>query len=246
MPQSEVDKLFEETNTEPSIMDQPLVPEVKEEEKKEGPTDEELGEAKRRREKRLMDKLQAEREANIAMAARLEAISEAQKLKDSTDTSDYIKKVERIYGTDSPEATAATQLLADALKGVEERSTERALERFREEQRQAQESVKQEEQTLDGFVEEIEDSYNVTLTPEMEKGYFQLMEKLSPKDSDGNIVAYADPHSTWELFQEKIHKTRENPAKAIASRSMATSGTSGDSKLQEDANYRILKEAGIL
>ena len=242
---SEVDKLFEET-PEQSVMDQSLETLENKEVQAAVPTDEELGEAKRRREKRLMDKLQAERESNIALAARLEVLSEAQKLQKESEPSEYLKKIERIYGTDSPEATAATQLLSEALKGVEERATERAVEAFRKEQSKAQESVQKEEQQLDSFVETIEDEYNVTFTPEMEKGYFQLMEKLSPKDSDGNIVAYADPHSTWELFQEKLQKTRENPAKSIASRSMTASGASSDSKLQDDSMQRVLRDAGIL
>lgn len=238
---SEVDKLFEETQ-EVSVMDQPFEPERATEET---PVDEELGESKRRREKRLMDKLQAERESNIALAARLEGLSEAQRLQRETEPSEYLKKVERIYGTDSPEAQAATQLLSEALTGLEERATERAIEAIRMEQQEASRATRNEERTLDSFIEQIEDGYNVSFTPEMEKGYFQLMERLSPKDSDGNIVAYADPETTWELFQEKLQK-RENPAKAIASRSMAQSGSSGDSKLQDDSMQRYLREQGIL
>lgn len=244
MPKSEVDKLFEGSE-EQGVTEEVVNPESKEV-TNDLPKDEELGEAKRRREKRLMDKLQSEREANIAMAARLEALSEAQKLKDESGASEYLKKVERIYGTASPEATAATQLLAEALKGVENRATERALEKLREEQKQAAESVRKEEKTLDSFVETIEDEFNVTFTPEMERGFFKLMEKLSPKDSNGDIVAYADPHSTWELFQEKLQKKSENPAKSIASRSMTQSGSSSDSKVQQDAMQRALREAGIL
>lgn len=240
---SEVDKLFEETKQD-SIMDQPLNElETKVEDKVE---DDELGEAKRRRERRLMEKLQAEREANIAMSARLEAITEAQKFRQDSEPSEYLKSVERIYGTNSPEAQEATELLKNALKGVEERATERALEKFREEQAQAQQAVQEEEQRLDSFVEEIENSYNVTFTPTMEKSFFQLMEKLSPKDPEGNIVHYADPHTTWEILQERLSKQTDTRAKDLASRAMTPSGSSNDSKIQDDATQRYLREIGIL
>lgn len=250
MPKSEEEKLLEDTNKqEEDVMNAPLVPEVKGQAEVQTPQsndDDEEETPKRRREKRLMDKLQSEREANIALSSRLEALSEAQKLREDT-ADDYLKKVEKIYGTDSPEAQAATNLLAEALKGVEEKAYDRAVTSFREEQRQAQEALQKEEQTLDSYVEELEDTYNVTFTPEMEKAYFQLMEKLSPKDSEGKILAYADPHSTWEIFQEKLQSRKpDTRQKDLASRSMVNSGTSDDTKIQDDAARRLLKEAGII
>jgi hypothetical protein len=240
-PKSEVDKLFEEM-PEVSVMEQNLEPEIKEQEQV--VPEDDIESPKTRYQRRLKRDLDAERESNIALAAKVEVLTEAQRLQKETEPSEYLKKVERIYGTDSPEATAATQLLSEALTGLEERATERALKAIREEQAKAQEATQKEERTLDSFIEQIEDEHNVTFTPEMEKGYFQLMEKLSPKDNDGNIIAYADPESTWELYKERTKK--ENPSKAIASRAMSQGGTSGDSKLQDDAMQRALREAGIL
>ena len=245
MAQTEVEKLFE-TTSEPNVMEQSLnaSPVVEEQ-----PVikDEELGEPKRRRESRLMQRLQDEREANIAMSAKLEALSEARKLQAESEPSEYLKKVQRIYGTDSPEAQAATDLLTEALTGLETRATERALEAIREEQRLARETQRNEERTLESFVEHIEDTYNVTFTPEVQKAYFQLMEKLSPKDSEGNITAYADPDATWELFQERINKSKDTRAKDLASRAMSSGSSSPtDSGLQDDAARAILREAGII
>lgn len=241
---NETDLFLNETK-EPNVMTDPLTPQVEIPTGEEGNELEDAEEAKNRRERRLQAKLTAEREANIAMAARLEALSEAKKFSSETDA-DYLKSIERIYGTDTPEAKTATELLKDAMRGLEKTATERALESFREAQRAEAQKLRDEERRLDGFVEEIEDSYGVNMTSDMQKGYFKMLEKMSPKDNDGNIVEYADPHSVWEVFSEKLQKGGSNRAKDLASRSMTASGASNNAKVVDDATLAFLKEQGII
>ena len=227
------------------ILDEPLNPEVKEEvvikeelEEKESLSNRQL--------RRMREKLQAERESSIALAARLEALTESQRFRSENEPSEYLKSIERIYGTNSPEAIEATELLKSALKGVKEEAKREAQEAFREEQRQSQEAVRKEEQRLDSFIEEIEDENNVILSETQKRGFFQLLEKMSPKDASGEIVAYADPSSVWEIYAEKTQKKPDNRAKDLSSRSMVSSGTSKESKLEDDATARFLKEQGII
>lgn len=225
-----------------SILDQPLNPEtqvveeeVTEEEQEESP--------KNRAERRLREKLEKERIANIELNARLNALSEAQKFRQ--EESDPYESIGKIYGTDTPEAQAATELLKNALRSVEERAKSSALEEFRSERQKEQEEVRQASEKLDGFIEEIEDEHNVSFTPQMQKSYFTLLEKMSPKDSDGNIIEYADPHAVYEVFSEKLQKRTDSKAKDLASRSMATSSGS-NSTIEDDAAKRLLREAGII
>lgn len=232
-----------------SIVDQPITPEqpVSTETKPEESaveSDEVSEDIKNRRHKRLEAKLQAEREANIALNERLKVIAETKKSQETQPT-EYLKNVERIYGTDSPEAQQATELLKSALKSAKEEAVESALEKFREEQRLAKEEEKAQEKKLNSFIEQIEDEYNVFFTPDLEKSYFRLMEKLSPKDSDGNVIAYADPVAVWETLSEKLPK-KDTRAKDIASRSMTQSGAQAQGNLQDDSQVRFLKEIGIL
>lgn len=241
---NETDLFLNETK-EPNVMTDPLEPQVEIPKEEEGNELEDAEEAKNRRERRLQAKLTAEREANIAMAARLEALSEANKFRSETDA-DYLKTVERIYGTDTPEAKTATELLKEALRGLEKNATERALESFREAQQAEAQKLRDEERRLDGFVEEIEDTYGINMTSDMQKGYFKMLEKMSPKDNDGNIVEYADPHSVWEVFSEKLQKGGSNRAKDLASRSMTASGASNNAKVVDDATLAYLKEQGII
>lgn len=215
-----------------------------------GATDdgEETEEAKNRRERRLLAKLQAEREANIDLAARLQTISESKRFASETEQGEYLKAIDKIYGTDTPEAAAATELLKGALVGLREDATNRALETFRAEQRERAERDAQAERELDRMVETIEDEFNVQLTPQMERGFFTLLEKMSPKDDNGDIVAYADPVSVWETYSERLKKrpTATTDAKALASRGMTQSGGSSQGNLQDDAALKVLREAGIL
>lgn len=245
MPEKTEQEKFLEVAEEPSVLDQPLNPEKEEAPKADEPEEkEETEEAKNRRERRLMARLQAEKESNIALNARLEALAEARQATNLPDA-DYLKKVERIYGTDSAEAKEATHILADALKGVKEEAKQEALAAFREEQEKAHAAVREEEKQLDSFIDEIEDEHNISLSKAEQQGFFKLLEKMSPKDSDGNITAYADPHAVFEIFQEKTAK-KDTRAKDLSSRSMVQGGASGDSKIQDDAATRQLREMGII
>lgn len=227
------------------VLDAPLVPE----EKQEDPEDPEIqpDEIKNRRHKRLEAKLEAEREANIILNARLSAIAEAKK---SQDTPDYLASVEKLYGTDTPEAQTATELLKNALKSVGEDAERRAVERIREEREAEKAELKKEEAVLDTMLEELEDEYSIDLTSgkseAMRKGFFTLLEKMSPKDSQGNVTAYADHHAVWEEYRSKIAKKPDTRAKDLAARTTIQSGASKESNLEDDSTLRYLRENNLI
>lgn len=218
------------------------------EEKKEDADDPELQpeEVKNRRHKRLEAKLQAEREANIALNARLATIAEA---KQTASSPEYLKAVEKIYGMDSPETAAATEIMKNVLQAVRDEAERGALEKFEAQRREEAEAQRKEEAVLDSMLEQIEDEHGVDLTSAKadtaRKGFLKLLERMSPKDSDGNILAYADPEAVWEIYKEKSSKKPENPAKALAARGMTHSG-SGESTLQDDSTLRFLKENNLI
>ncbi len=202
---------------------------------------------KNRRERRLLERLDAERESSVFLAGKLEAVTEARKA--VTEEADYLKAIEKIYGTDSPEAILATDLLKKAMVGVRDDAENRAYERIQQERRNESKEQQDAEKELDTMVDEIEDEYGVTLTEVQERSFFQLLEKMSPKDSDGNVKEYADPHAVWEVFQEKLQKQTSSGgsrAKDLSSRSMVSSGASAESNLNTDVHARFLREQGII
>lgn len=199
-----------------------------------------------RRERRLMERLKDERESNIAQAARIQAITEAQRFSREA-TPEVDETIERIYGTNTPEAAEATKLLQKALATVEQKSTARALELFREEQQKAAQAERDAVKELRTMSEDIEDEYNVTFDDQTQKAFFTLLEKLSPKDKEGNIIAYADHRTVWEEYQARTKTApAANRAKDLASRSMVKTGGSPASTIEQDAAERFLKENGII
>jgi len=244
MEKTEQQKFLEETEQSTDIFEQPLEPEKVPEGEQKPEVDEEN--LRNRRERRLASKLEAERQAGIQLAAQLQA---ERQLRESTSNpeKDYLKNIERIYGTDSPEATQATELLKNALRGLEESASERAYTRLQEEQRKEREEMKKAEQQIETMLEELEEEHNVDMTSNAQTrtAFLKLMERMSPKDADGNIIAYADHHAVYEMYQSKMQKT-ENRAKELSSRSMTQSGASKDSTLQSDALTRTLIENGII
>lgn len=240
----EQDEFLKDLQTNNDVFDQPLNPQPEAGKPKE---DEEEEIPKNRTEKRLRSKLQAERETSIALAARLEALTEAKKFSEGTDESDYLRTVEKIYGTQSPEATAATELLKKALQDVEKTATEKALKTYREEQAREKESLANEEKELDSMVEEIEDEYGISMDANTKKGFFTLLEKLSPKDRDGNVTEYADHNAVWEELQARKERLPNNSrAKDLASRSMTRTGASPSTGVEVDSNERWLRDNGII
>lgn len=223
--------------------------EQKPQEPEEKPEDDEEGALKprNRRERRLEARLQAEREAGMQLAARLEAMTETQRTK---ETEGYLSAIERIYGTDSPEAREATDILRNALAEVKEAAKREALETIEQKRVEEVAATQEAEEMLDEMLYEIEDEFNVDLTSkEAEKtrtDFYRLLERMSPKDRDGNIVYYADHIAVWETLQARSQREADNTARNLAARSMATGNGTANSNLQADAHERLLREHGII
>lgn len=196
--------------------------------------------------------LQSEREANIALNARLEAMTEAQKFQRDTQDLKVDESLLTLYGSDDNGRRAA-EITQRLLEKTKSEARDEALKMFQEEQRKAQAEVGQQEKVLDEMLENVEDEFDVDLTsntPQAKKArqtFLTLLEEVSPKDREGNVKDFADPISTFKILQSQTTKdSQTNRAKDLSSRSMVRAGASGDSKLEATAQERFLKEAGIL
>lgn len=241
-------------NKDVDVFDQSFTPPSEQEGEKKlddnSQSNDDLGELKEispknRRERRLMTKLEQERESNIFLAGKLQAREEARRT--VSEESDYLKAVERIYGTETPEAQLATDLFKKAITGAMNDAEERVYNRIKSERQQEIEDERKGNERLDSVIDDIENTYNVELTDVQEKAYLQLLKRMSPKDSDGNVVDLADPHAVWEEFQQKLHsKKNDTTAKELSNRSLVQSGAATDSKVQDDTQQRYLRSIGVL
>lgn len=249
---TEIDKFFGELPSE----DKRPQDIFKEETPKEEPIDEakpEEGDGKEesthknRAYRRLEEKYQRERESNIALAARLQAETEAKAKYEPQGPSDAPAEWIALYG-DTPEAQKAWKMQETLLARVEENAKEKALAEFENRNVKAQEAQKGFEEFIDLELESLEDNFNVDLTsnaPSARKArreFLEMVQNLSPKDENGVITGYADFGATFEQYQ-KI-RSQETPdetsarRKEIASRSMKKAGTGEGQTTQPTPGFR--------
>lgn len=237
---NELDKLFESLPKDEKQQDNFLNPtgqeEPKKEEPKEEPKDDLMSEEdkgkepyKNRRHRRLEAQLQKERDARI----RAEALAEA-RIREEIPDEDIDPRWVQIYG-DSPETRLAWKLQQEILQEKIERVKEQTLEDIRREREEAEQLLAESEELIDSELEFIEEEFNIDITSDSpsarktRREFLEMVEKLSPKDSEGNIVDYADFQSVWELYQAK--KSQDNKPdssrnKEIAAKSLPNNNTS--------------------
>lgn len=185
---------------------------------------------KDRRHRRLEQRLQTERESNIALNARLQALSEMDKFAKDNE-GEVNPEIAKMF--DSSELGKENAIrLSHALKSVKEEAKLEALREIEEQQTKLQEEERQISDMLDNEFEAIEDTYNVDITSnspkanKMRREFIEMIEQLSPKDEEGNIKEYADFDSVFRTYQKS--RTEDKPdntrQKEIASRSMQRGG----------------------
>lgn len=184
---------------------------------------------KNRRHRRLEEKLQSERESNIALAERVKILSEQQQFERETKHEGLDPDLVRVFG-DTDAGKEVARIMAEKIALATETAEERALKKFEERQLEAQREQKEFESFIDSELESLEDQHNIDLTsdsPQARKArreFLEMVQNLSPKDENGTITAYADFDSTFNVYQsthqEKVDASRQ---KEIASRSMQRS-----------------------
>lgn len=219
------------------VFDKPL---TEAEPEKEEPEEEDDKVAPNRYWRRMKQKVDQYKDETIALNERIKVLSEVNKFREDVGD-DPLKEVEAIFGTDTPEKLSATTILKKALSGMSESAVNKALEKIQEQREKESQAVRDEENAIEKGLERLEDEENADFSnPTERKAFLNLLEKLSPKDSDGNIKEYADFGATYEIFEKS--KEKSTRAKELASRSMTHSGASKESKLEDDALSRFIRE----
>ncbi len=198
---------------------------------------------KNRQHRRLEQKLQRERESNIALAERLKVLSEQDRaIKETAGEID--PRLIRVFGG-SDEGKEIAKHFTEILSETKAQAREDALREIEAQNEREQTEQRQYEDLIDNQLEALEDKYNVDLTSDapqarkIRREYLELVEKLSPKDDDGTITDFADFEAAFEQYQEKnIPKIDNTRQKEIASRGMQRSGTAGGAQPQITPGFR--------
>lgn len=258
---NQVDEFFEklpgEDKEQADIFDEKSKEETKEVPlKEEGDVDpEQVPESiKDRRHRRLEQKLQQEREANIALNERVKTLSEMDKFtKEIGD--EVIPDIAKMF--DSSDLGKENALrLSKVIREERERAKEDAIRTIEEKQQQAVEEQKKYESFIDNELESLENQYNVDLTSDAPKArkarreFLEMVQELSPKDENGDITGYADFESTFNVFQKtQTEDKTNNRREEIANRSMKRSNSGTETIKQRTSGFGGWKadiERGII
>lgn len=153
-----------------------------------------------------------------------------QEVAQNEDIPSVVAAFTSIIGNDTPEKVAALSSLEKALNNVDNRASQIAVKKIEEIQSQQTLEDEQAEEEVSDALDEIETKFDVDITSSNKSAiakrvdFLKYVEKIAPKDKDGNITAYPDMVSAYETFEE-LQKSKQTPSrsKELASRSMARS-----------------------
>lgn len=185
-----------------------------------------------RKYRRLQDKLQKEREMNIALNERIKALSELKTYSETNPETDV--DALKVFGTDE-NGKLLKGYFDRRFNEVREEAERAALEKIKAEQAEDAEEERRNSERIDTAFENIEDKYNVDLSGDtqsskrLRNGFIDYVERISPKDANGEILEYADMESSFEDYLKLSNSAGREVSqrqKELASRSMTRSGTS--------------------
>jgi hypothetical protein len=163
-----------------------------------------------------------EKEISKRMAEFTPAESKQEQKKENDEVVDALTAV---IGNDTPEKRRAIQALQDRLDEGARKITE-----WEQREQQAEIADREAEEELATAFDNIEENFgvditsNVPLAKKTRAEFVSFVEKIAPKDRNGDIVDYPDMNSAWETFSTLRKSTAQpNRAKELASRSMARS-----------------------
>lgn len=208
---------------------------------------------KDRRHRRLEQKLQAEREANIELSTRLKTISEMDKFSKEVEGVD--PNIAKMF--DSSEVGKENAIrLSEAMRTMKNEAKEEAIREIESKQVELAQEQKEYEDLIDNNLESLEDSHNIDLTSDAPKArkarreFLELVQDLSPKDENGDIISYADFDATFDQYLKSQQEPKDNSRReSIASRSMARSGQTQDLPTKRTPGFdgwKVDAERGVI
>lgn len=152
--------------------------------------------------------------------------AQVEQVKTDKGADDLITAFTAIIGNDTPEKVQALNAL------------EREINQLRVEARSATEQIQAEKQAeyeatvaLTEGLDAIEEEFDTDLTSndpiarKTKTEFLEFVERIAPKDSEGNIREFPDFQEAFRIFQEvKAKPSQPSRAKELAARSMARAG----------------------
>lgn len=153
--------------------------------------------------------------------------------KEINEFQEVVDSFTTIIGNDTPEKVQALNALKTALTNLDEKAVRRAEAKIQEIQNEEFLAEQEAEEELSNALEDIEENFDVDITSntqsakKMRNDFLGFVEKIAPKDRQGNIIDYPDMASAWETFSSMRQSTKQpSRAKELASKSLSRSSES--------------------
>lgn len=248
--ESEVDKFFENLPTKDNAAADIFDERPKAEAEPAADGEDEPDGRKNRRHRRLEEKLQQERDANIALTERIKVLSEQKESSRESRSAEVSPDLVKVFG-DTDAGREIARIMEKREEDILSRAEERALERLMSAQGEEEKEVKRHEASIESKIEELEDRHGIDMSSgtraanHARSEYLSLVSSLSPKDDEGNITSYADFDSAFDVYQRTRDKPDASRNKELASRTMQKSGSVNPQRTADDAGKRWLRSIGI-
>jgi hypothetical protein len=174
-------------------------------------------------------------EKEIAKATANLTPREETKFREDIKEDGFIKAFETIIGNDTPEKVNALRMLKDEVEGIRQEAHS-----VREELRaERQADLDAERELAQGF-ENIEETFNVDFTQnkKLRSDFVEFIERVAPKDEQGEVIEYPDFEETFKLFQEINKKPQNVRNKELASRGTQRSSDASTAQMPADTSWR--------
>lgn len=193
---------------------------------------------KRRRERRLEKQLKEAERLTEELNNRIQRLADT---KDAVEQATGYEYLKGIYGDETPEGRNASDILLRLPRDLKEEIMREVEERIESRYSASTAAEAEASDEVDEMMNAVEDEYDVDLSDsELRNKWIDNMERMSPKDSKGNIVHYADPYAVWEVTESQIKKPQSN-AKTYAQRGLTPSSgaapTEGEQANKEMEEY---------
>jgi hypothetical protein len=134
--------------------------------------------------------------------------------------------LEQLIGNDTPEKIAMVKRFENVLEKGTQRARQEALQELDSRQNEQVRADQEAEEELSTAFDTIEDTFDVDITSsnpiarKTRQDFITYVEKIAPKDRNGEIRDYPDMVSAWETFSD-MRKSQPSRAKELASRGIA-------------------------
>lgn len=151
--------------------------------------------------------------------------------RENTQENDEVTDVlVRLIGNDTPEKLSMVKEFKNVLEKGTQRAKQEAIEELNARQYAEVKADQEAQQELETAFENIEETFNVDissnspLAKKTRQEFVTFVEKIAPKDRNGDILDYPDMISAFETYQDMKKATSQpSRAKELASRGMSRS-----------------------